>query len=61
MSSISSISSQPPVAPPPPVKADADKEQAKAAADKVDDLTATANKAQAVKAAGTGTVLDIQA
>ena len=61
MSSISSISSQPPVAPPPPVNADADKAQAKAAAEKADDLSQTAVKAQAVKAAGTGTLLDIQA
>lgn len=64
MSSISptaSVSSQPPVAYTPPVDKERAQEDAKAAAAKTADLTATAVKAQAVKEAGKGAVLDIQA
>lgn len=67
MSSISptaSVSSQPPVAYTPPVDKERAQEDAKAAeqkAAKVADLSATAVKAQAVKEAGKGAVLDIQA
>jgi hypothetical protein len=59
MSSIASVASQPPVAP--PVQRDADQDQAKAAAKKADEVAATAVKAQNAKAEGTGTVVDIQA
>ena len=70
IASTASVSSQPPVAYTPPAAKDdaqaaklADKNEAKAAekAAKVDDVAATAVKAQATKAAGTGALLDIQA
>lgn len=59
-----SVSSQPPVSYAPPVAKDPARDDARAAernAAKVADLTATAVKAQAVKEAGKGVVLDIQA
>jgi hypothetical protein len=68
MSSIAptaSVASQPPVAYAPSVDKNRTEQDAKKAAEKtaakVADLTATNVKAQAVKEAGTGTVLDIQA
>ena len=71
MSSTSSVASQPPIAYTPPVNNDraqvdkaADDKAAKAAekaAAKVEDITATAVKAQAAKEARKGVVLDIQA
>ena len=59
MSSASSISSQPPVAYAPPAPPAQDPKAAEKAA-KVNDLTATAVAAQAVKEAGKGRVVDIQ-
>lgn len=66
MSSISALSPQPPPvrpAPPPENQAPLAKkpdDAVKAVSAKTDDLTETAVRAQSVKAAGTGKVLDIQ-
>lgn len=72
MSSTSSVASQPPVSFRPPVDNDRAQVAAQAADDKandkaaekaakVEDVTATAAKAQASREAGKGQVLDIQA
>ena len=61
ISSVASVASRPPVAPAPRVDNDRAKDQAKEAAAKATDVAATAVKAQNLKVAGQGEVVDIQA